>query len=372
MSFDSNKLRFLESPTNLRAAIKRNIGRSPRAEIARDISACLQQGRLFFEVASSSHLQIQPLQIYYGMVGFAKAVVLSSNVRSIATIAQSHGLSDISNNTSQIEDLRVRFNARGVFQQFNDAIASQSSIRYYKDSMLQTELKPFDSAIALDKTEASLKNLLARIPGLQELYRRTFEEDAECWGITINYNHGLVDLRIDDPILFKDKDDLRQMVAKWRAKFPWLNDWCFAEASHAWDNTVLIFKNKQKPMSGELSDDVLRANGDGFFARTENQMGIEFITILPPLAGGITRDHPTAISPLNGVALSEFSVQFIAAFLLSTLVRYRPQVWQHAISHSITQTSIADDRALSLIELYTKTVLYNFPSMVVETIDPTR
>ena len=109
-----------------------------------------------------------------------------------------------------------------------------------------------------------------------------------------------------------------------------------------------------------------------FFARTENQMGIEFITILPPLAGGITRDHPTAISPLNGVALSEFSVQFIAAFLLSTLVRYRPQVWQHAISHSITQTSIADDRALSLIELYTKTVLYNFPSMVVETIDPTR
>jgi hypothetical protein len=371
MSFDSNKLRFLESSTNLRATIKRHTGRTPSAEIARDISACLQQGRLFFEVASSSPLQIQPLQIYYGMVGFAKAVVLSSNVRSIATIAQSHGLSDISENNSKIEDLRVRFNGGGVFQQFNDAIASRGSIRYYNVSMLEKESKPFDPAMALDKTEASLKNLLARIPGLERLYERTSDNDSECWGVNINYNHGLVDLRIDDPILFADKNDLRAMVGRWRGKFPWLNDWCFAEATRAWDNTVLIFRNRQKPMSGELSDDVLIPNSNGFSAKTENQTGIDFLTILPSLAGGITRDHPTTISPLNGVALSEFSLQFIAAFLLSSLVRYRPQVWQHAISHTITQNSVADDRALSLIELYTKTVLNNFPTMVEESIDPT-
>jgi hypothetical protein len=371
MSFDSNKLRFLESSTNLRAAIKRHTGRTPSAEIARDISACLQQGRLFFEVASSSPLQIQPLQIYYGMVGFAKAVILSSNVRSIATIAQSHGLSDISENNSKIEDLRVKFNSGGVFQQFNDAIASRGSIRYYNISMLQKESKPFDPAIGLNRTEASLKDLLARIPGLERLYERTFDKDSKCWGVQIDYNHGLVNLRIDDPILVGDKQDLRAMVGRWRENFPWLHDWCFAEATRAWDNTVLIFRNRQKPVSGELSDDVLLPKEDGFAAKTENQTGINFVTILPALAGGITRDHPTTISPLNGVALSEFSLQFVAAFLLSSLVRYRPQVWQHAISHTITESSVADDRALSLIELYTKIALHNFPRMVEEAIDPT-
>jgi hypothetical protein len=110
-----------------------------------------------------------------------------------------------------------------------------------------------------------------------------------------------------------------------------LDDWCFAEATRAWDNTVLIFRNRQKPLTGELSDEMLLPNQHGFSAKTENQLGIEFFTILPPLAGGITHGNPSTISPLNGAALSEFSLQFIAAFLLSSLVRYRPQVWQHAI-----------------------------------------
>lgn len=371
MSFDSNGLRFLESPTNLRAVIKRNTGRTASAEIARDISACIQQGRLFFEVGSASPLQIQPLQLYYGMVGFAKAVILSSCVRSIATISQSHGLSDISANNSKIEDLRVRFNGRGVFQQFNDAVASLGSVNYYDDSMLKKESTPFDTANALDQTESTLKDILARIPGLQKPYARTFEKDAECWSVYISYNHGLVDLRIDDPILFKDKDELRATIAKWRGRFPWLDKWCFADATRAWDHTVLIFRNREKPQLGELSDAVLIQNNTGFSARTEDQNSVDFIKILPALAGGITNDHPTTISPLNSVALSEYSIQFIAAFLLSSLVRYRPQVWQHAISHTVTQTSVADDRALSLIELYVQTAFSTFPAMVQKAIDPT-
>src|SRR5260221_14531548 len=112
-SLDWNKIKFLESTTNLKAILKRATGRSPTTEIARDIAACLQQGRLFFEIAASAPLQIQPLQIYYGIVGFAKAIILARNVQSIATIAQSHGLSDISQQNTKVEDLSLQFQRRG-------------------------------------------------------------------------------------------------------------------------------------------------------------------------------------------------------------------------------------------------------------------
>src|ERR1700737_4152487 len=128
---DWNKIRFLETTTNLKAIIRQSTGRTPSTEIARDIAACLQQGRLFFEIATSAPLQVQPLQIYYGIVGFAKAVILGRNVQSISTIAQSHGLSDISQQGSNVEDLTLQFRRNGLFAQFNDVVASFGRVNYY-------------------------------------------------------------------------------------------------------------------------------------------------------------------------------------------------------------------------------------------------
>ncbi|MCG2665311.1 YaaC family protein [Bradyrhizobium sp. GCM10023182] len=81
-SQDWNKIRFLESTSNLKAIVKQSTGRMPSTEIARDIAACLQQGRLFFDIAASAQLQVQPLQIYYGIVGFSKAIILARNLLS--------------------------------------------------------------------------------------------------------------------------------------------------------------------------------------------------------------------------------------------------------------------------------------------------
>jgi membrane protease YdiL (CAAX protease family) len=89
-----------------------------------------------------------------------------------------------------------------------------------------------------------------------------------------------------------------------------------------------------------------------------------FETLLPALAGGITVDHARAIEPLNGVLLSEFALHFCAGFILSSLVRYRPQIWQHALSHSALENRTTDDRALSLIENFLEIVLTEFPKLV--------
>lgn len=370
MPHDWNKLKFLESTTNLKAAIRHATGRTPSTEIARDIAACLQQGRLFFEIAALAPLQVQPLQIYYGIVGFAKAIILARAVQSIATIAQSHGLKDVSEQNSQIENLRMRFQTRGVFQQFNDAIAPLGRVNYYDDSnMLQFVPKPFDLAVSLNDGTCSLKDILARIPGLQTLYQRTFSEEAACLGIGFFHQHSSVQLRIDDPHLFRDKADLRLRVQVWRERYPWLNDWCFTEAMHAWGNSILHFYNLEKPAIGEFSDERLVAANNGFAAPQDVQRFIPFETIVPPLTGGLTTTHPATIQPLNGTSLSEFALQFCGAFLLSSLVRYRPNVWQHALSHAALEHRGADDRALSLIELFLQLALGEFPTLVEHVID---
>jgi hypothetical protein len=54
-------------------------------------------------------------------------------------------------------------------------------------------------------------------------------------------------------------------------------------------------------------------------------------------------------------------------FLLSSVVRYRPQTWGHAISRSVTEENAADDRALALIESFMGNA-GSFPGMIAEAI----
>jgi YaaC-like Protein len=110
---DWHKCKFLESTENLKPLVKKRFGREPSSSIAREIGACLLQGRLFYEAAASSPLEIRPLQQFYGMVGFAKALIVSSSLNSLATLRPAHGLTDISAGNSRISDLRLRIERTG-------------------------------------------------------------------------------------------------------------------------------------------------------------------------------------------------------------------------------------------------------------------
>jgi hypothetical protein len=111
--------------------------------------------------------------------------------------------------------------------------------------------------------------------------------------------------------------------------------------------------------------------GSDFTVQLGAQTGehIPFTSILPALAGGTTNTVTTAMQPYDGVSLSEFSTQFMGCFLLSSLVRYRPQIWQKAISRSVSANSPADDMALALIEQFNDVVVSGFPELVVHAID---
>jgi len=63
--FNWNRLTFLESTANLKPLIRKATGRTPSTSIAREVATCLQQGRLFFQAAEASALEIRPLLLFY-------------------------------------------------------------------------------------------------------------------------------------------------------------------------------------------------------------------------------------------------------------------------------------------------------------------
>ncbi|MGJ0454958.1 MAG: YaaC family protein [Methylocystis sp.] len=369
-------IKFLESAANAREVIRRSNGRNPSATVARDVSVCIQQGRLFFEAAADAPIQIKPLLLYYGVVAFAQAVVTATKCASLCTLTRSHGLSDVTPGGAKLENLELCFQGAGTFCEFNDTIAPLGRIWYFDNMMPRWFEKAFDLSKRLCAQKVTIKEVLARMPGLSDMYQQTFGSSAANLSIQLHFDDPLerCTLRIDDPYLYTDRDSLITAIQNWRSAYPFLNQWRFVEASHAWGSSILIFDNAKKDLD-DLSHASLVHGDDNRIEAADGLVGgsnrfVAVSDILPPLSGGYVRAGATHVMlPLTGAMLPEYSLQFLGSFLLSSLVRYRPQIWQQVISRSITEHGTADDRALSLIEAFLDDTLISFPRMVVRVID---
>jgi hypothetical protein len=374
---DWHKCKFLESAENLKPLVKKRFGREPSSSIAREIAACLLQGRLFYEAAASSPLEIRPLQQFYGMIGFAKAIVVASRLNSLSTLRPAHGLTDISAGNSRIADLQLRIESSGTFQEFNDVVAPLGRLGYIDSGATRWRAVslPSTNSAALRGVELSLKEILGRIPRLESLYELTFAEEAQVSiiGLETGYQADAdFRIRIDDSQLFADRETLKQIVDRWRGRFPFLNIWRLTSAQHGWGNSIIYFRNVHKLNIAEFSEGYLDyQNGSFQELAVPDDANVRFSLEegFHSVAGGYT-GATYAVSPILGLSVSEFSVQYLGLFLLSSLMRYRPQIWTHAISRSIVPGEPADDRALSLIERFLDLNQLEIPEMIVTILNP--
>jgi hypothetical protein len=79
---------------------------------------------------------------------------------------------------------------------------------------------------------------------------------------------------------------------------------------------------------------------------------------------------PSLISPISGLYLSEFALHYLGMFVLSSLVRYRPQRWVHAITRSVTAENPSDDRSLALVEEFMARHADAMPGLLAEFLSP--
>lgn len=376
---DYKDIRFLESPTNIREILSKNSGRKLSAERANQISVCLEQGRLLFEAAQDIAWEIKPLLGYYGMVGFAKAIYLVRNLAKLESLPQRHGLTDVSQ-SSLIEELTVRIEKDGTFQGLNDSCSKLEKLIFHDSKRAKLRIpKPTSDTTLSEGKELALKEILARIPGLADLYRKTFGEEAKvvnCSHFSSGYDHeDVIEFGVHDVPPFTDLSSLELSVKDLRKRFPFLENW---RVIVAWLGDGVRFANLQRDVDSEFSPNVLQERSSVFSLNIDWRPDTcqltpplefslnELATHCQPISGNLTHVETTClIESWNGIFFSELSLYYLGMFLLSSLVRYRPTIWANAIARRSFPEKPLDDHALALIEEFIDQSLTVFPRATV-------
>jgi hypothetical protein len=351
-------------------------GRTPSTTTAREVAVCLQQGRLFFQSAEAGALEIKPLLLFYGTMAFSKALIVSKTSRPLATMPHTHGVTDVSGSGTSLAKLTVRIGTSGTFQQFNDVVAPLNRLNYRGHSAKMPQISvPAALSSELDGLTLTLPEILSRVPGLGRLYRQTFEKPALTDRILLwqsSYDSTYWILQIYD-LDFSDRNSMATLVQGCRQRYPVLTKWRVVRADR--DGSFILFGNVPVPLN-ELDEATLPFKGSSFDAKNnpEHDASIPRVPIEKLLSsvGGSTDFSTSLIAPVQGLFISEYSLQYIAMFLLSSLVRYRPQTWGHAITRTFTAEQPADDRALALIEEFMSLHSSTIPELVAELLNPQR
>lgn len=376
---DTSQIRFLESASNIKALVHQRTGRQLSTVRAREIAACLQQGRQFFEASSAAPLEIRPLIEFYGLVGFGKAMILGTKLTSLSTLAASHGLRDVTPHDAPLTGLTAVLENRGTFVEFNDVVASLNRLSYIDENTHPAQVAaPTAASRDIAGLQISLKDVVARLASLSKLYRYTFGEQSSAEPLDHLYfdrYNNYMSTRIVDPQILDSREALGAIVRRWRVRFPYLEQWTVVEASPAWGASYITLASVVRNGQDDLAPEALPETEPAHFVAAlrnrppEEHPRIPVGQLFQGIGGGYN-SRTDAIAPFSGHYLSEYSLIYIGLFLLSSLVRYRPDTWSHAVSRSSLQDRPADDQALSLIQSFLDSAQSSIPSLVVKVLNP--
>tara|TARA_R110001606_G_C15351795_1_gene647615 strand:+ start:286 stop:1425 length:1140 start_codon:yes stop_codon:yes gene_type:complete len=358
---------FFESVGNLKSALLKALDRTPSSGVATDVTTCLEQGRLFFNAASLAPLEIRPLLLLYGIIPYSRALVCGRRLASLSTLSQAHGITDTSTFDARLSQLKIKIGGGGSFQEFSDTVRGLDFIDYYGS---RTEpLRIFtetDESSKLKDSTVGFDEIFSRLYNLHELYTATFEQSSQCTDCSI-YIEDESAARIS--VVIKDYaeisfDGLVQLVTFIKSDHKFLDDWVFCNASCNYGSISLDFYNLDVDKTDELALAKFDQNGSGFTRKKYAAETRKPLVKMPPICGALSTGGIGFAKPLNGVILSQQALTYMAAFVLGSLVRYRPQTWIHALRSKSTPERPEDDRAIALIEQFLNDTLETFPNMI--------
>jgi YaaC-like Protein len=350
---------FFESGDNLKKHLRTHAGFAPNSTQAADIAACLSQAREFLRISRAADLSIRPITLYYGMASLAKALVLSfGNPKLLASLPPSHGLKAPSTFGVPMESLEVRADGNdGLFHRFVDSLSNREHMiaEIRKVGKLRIWTKLSDSS-QLPGFRASLKSLLTRIEGLEDFFRETFDETPMNAPVEFHLARFGADQKESESwnpqasLVFRlPKGEDENWV---RSLHPRLREWRFRDdTGNLGDRLrgVAVFENLPPKLSPRPS---------GIFEQGPLLRHLSGLTI--PLTRGVQGDF-RLIASVGDITIPEPAIQLAAAFLLSTIARYRPDIWSAFSGFSPDQK---DSRLRALIEAFLDRASSIFPLQV--------
>lgn len=355
-------LRYLEGRSAIGECIQRHTGGRPNDQQKAFAASCLLHGRLFWQSAASATLETRPLLLYYGAAAYAKALVLAFTGCKPEDLRQAHGLRCSAKNGEKIADFCMQSEGKGLFQQFNDVVASQNRIRFFEGTSARLRIVPASTSDRLTNLHVSLSECLARIPDLQGTYEQCTKMPAKSHHLQFhsdNYSEGGFSIRVDVPGQFDSDRSLQRVVTTVRDRVPFLRQWRLRNAVNAWDNAVLEFEN----VLPDPNEFVRLVNEGGRYSVNGRGAVFDAFDHLAPLAGGFG-SGAAYIESIDGEHVSEFSLMLAALLGLSSLVRYFPHIWTACVYRQPIAGRAVDDELLPVIEQFLRDVASGFPTLV--------
>jgi YaaC-like Protein len=178
-----SRLALFQSRDVLERRYKAHHGGELSAGKADEIIAHLQQARQYFLSAESAGVLAGPLEQYYGVLAFARAIVLYRQPRQReATLTRSHGLEAVLPDGGIAEDIQITV-THGTFHELLEATGNTETISIDQPSPGRaTTAQRFVQSLPSPALGArfSLVHLLARIPGVKEHFEQAFGIVAHC------------------------------------------------------------------------------------------------------------------------------------------------------------------------------------------------
>jgi hypothetical protein len=340
---------FFESTDNLESLLRKHF--QPSSTQLLHISACLRQGREFLHEARVGEGMTRPISLFYGMASFAKAVALSyGRPRSLEMLSPTHGLEAPNRFDKELSDLEVEIKRRGrhhevLFHNFVECLRENSRVPAEArrrapapaPDVLPTSAfwiwVPSASADELQDSRFSLSDLLSVIPGLEDLFEHTFNRPSAL--IEARLRFGLVPPTGETPVaslIIANPQGLP--VESFYQRVSKLKEWRFYTAEEGW----LIFEN--------LPPDL---NPRPALAADQMENLTPLAEVLPPFL---------VAKALSNHWLHEAASLYLAAFLLSSVARYRPDIW---IGLATFDPKAPQVKMKALIEAFYDIALERFP-----------
>jgi hypothetical protein len=284
--------------------------------------------------------------------------------------------------------MRVRIEKDGTFHALNDSCSKLEKLIVYNKGTRLRLTKSTSDSLSLAGKEIGIKEILSRIPDLGKLYKSTFGENpkiAKCSQFGIDYQYDqLIQIEVFDVLPFEGLSSLEVSVRDLRRRFPFLEKWRVRHARPG----MLKFANLIRDESPELSPELfktspltfdlriqltIRGRGPAVYVPNVAFTSEQLPRFCEPVRGNLTDNIPNTclIEPWNGLFLSELSLYYLGMFLLSSLIRYRPNLWANAIARRSFPEKPVDDRALVLIEALTDSAMTVFSKATVVAITET-
>ena len=218
------------------------------------------------------------------------------------------------------------------------------------------------------------------MPEQVDLYARTFKREANVLSCQLRdiekHSGGELTIYIKGHTTI-DRPTLKAIVAGLRERFAFLRRWTLSEALCAYGDLRLIFASVDEFDDGDTDEPSLQwQESRGEFTRSAPIPKLKAWQDNPAPASG-SLAHPNSagspiIRPVQDIQLSAYAITYMAAFMLGSLVRYRPETWVHALAGRVTRERPLDDQAVALVEEYLAFVLGYFPTVTVSAITTRR